>query len=157
MLKLQKVLKMDQRQGKKGQTMMEVVFSLTVVAFCLVGLTAAVVKALGNVNFAKTSSEANKLTQQKIEAARIYRDRGNFTDWSSGGETCYADITETSLGTQINCDQFEEISGTQFEQRIEINSFEQNRKRMTVIVKWSDEQVHEAEATTILSKWQKHE
>jgi Tfp pilus assembly protein PilV len=150
------------KKYKRGQTLLEIVFILGATVLTLIGLTQAIVLGLRNVDQAKRESLANKIVQQKIESARIYRDQGRFSDWTTDVPTCYSDVTTTSLGTDLcsntscsSCSNWNEI-GNGFYQQIEIDP-EADKKIVTVTVAWGENKSHEVSSKTIISNWKKHE
>ncbi len=142
--------------------MLEIVFVIGATVVTLVALTSAVVLSLRNIDHAKRSSQANKIVQKKLEAARIYRDQQGF-DWATSGISCRDNITSSSTGSEMcagscdNCSVWEPIASTGFNQQIEIESVVDEKKIITVRVAWGENNKHIVDSQTIISKWEKHE
>lgn len=60
---------------KNGQSMVEVLITLTIVTLCFVALVVVVVIAVRNARFANNSALANRYAQEGIEVVRLLRDQ----------------------------------------------------------------------------------
>ena len=81
---------------EKGQALIEIVFSISVVAAILGGLVIAVVYAQRATRMAQNRAEATQLAQQRIEYLRsLKKEDSNFIDDLADGN--YS-VTEQNLG-----------------------------------------------------------
>ncbi|MCM8787834.1 MAG: hypothetical protein NC935_07300 [Candidatus Omnitrophica bacterium] len=133
--------------NKKGQVLIEVLFSLGVIVVCLSALTAAVTLAIRNTRLSKEYSLATKYAEEGIEEVRIRRDQAE--SWS------YFLTTYTCGGTS-SCETCEEERGI-FRRcfTYELNG-DGSRLKVIVSVDWSEGgKNHRLETTTFLSRWER--
>lgn len=163
--------------NEKGQSLIELIVSLTIAILVLGSLTFAILTSLRNAQFAKNQAQATKLAQEGLEKVRSLRDRDgsvyypygppleiiiadNFNDlWntthscSSGDTSCffYLDPNNGVLtwGTLTT-----DVSGG-FRRQILLEDEDDGtkKKKVTAIVTWGDASgEHESRLTTILRR-----
>mgnify|MGYP001611356609 CR=1 FL=1 len=117
----------------EGQSLVEVVMTISVIVLVLVGLISAVTVGLANAQFARNKAQATKYSQEAVEWLRSQRDAGwtSFYNRSSASGSVYCLNTFTFTGTSGTCgassyisDQFNlfkrEVTLTQFSNRVSI-------------------------------------
>lgn len=158
--------------SNKGQSLIELVVVVAVAVIVVSALTFAAIASLRNASFAKSQAQATKLAQEGLEKVRTLRNRDGPVDYIR------ADLTHTSKFSDLwsiiftcptNCYFFLNDAGvlmggiaTSFESiesnfkrlfQIEEDGFSSSRKKITVIVKWTDfSGEHESKLTTVLRK-----
>jgi len=136
-------------QINSGQTLVEVLFAMGIVAVCLVALIIAVVASIRNVNFAKESALASQYTREALEVARKERDNTNswddFTTDFSGNRGLNINLAwgvcpaTPNVGIFIRCVNFNN-SG--------------DKSTVTATVSWIESgRTHTSQAVTFLTKW----
>jgi type II secretory pathway pseudopilin PulG len=63
---------------KSGMALVEVLFSVGVIAICMVALIAALVRSSRDAKFSRDTVKANQLAHEALEQARIYRDTNSW-------------------------------------------------------------------------------
>lgn len=132
-----------------GQTLVEVLFAMGVVAVCLVALVIAVIAGIRNVNFAKQSALASQYTGEALEVARKERDNAlswvEFTTDFSGDKGLDNNLAwggcpaTPNVGIFIRCVNFNN-SG--------------DKSTVTATVSWEEAgRTHTTQAVTFLTKW----
>lgn len=112
-----------------GQALVEIVFSISIVAVILSGLVIAVVFAQKATRLAQERSEATQLAQQKIESLRSEENNNHDQFWADYYEGY--DTTEENLGKNSKFDRQTEVTrivGSELNRRAEIQ----------VTVSWPD-------------------
>lgn len=167
--------------GNKGQSLIEVIVTAAVGILVVTALTFTTLYSLRNSNFAKTSAQATKLSQEGIERVRTGRDRigaisGDFrlsgqpvTSWDDPDlwfypintnciPNCYFNVNASGLLQYLTAassiPSSAETTG-QFQRIIILSDDAEyaNQKIVTVIVTWTDTTgPHESKLTTILRK-----
>lgn len=82
-----------------GQTIIEVIIALALIALFLTGVVIVELFAMRNLEFSQNKSTATKLARQQIERARVLRDSGGMSTLGS-----YCVETDSIPGCYINSD-----------------------------------------------------
>ena len=84
---------------QKGQTLLELIISVTLILIVITGVTILTVKGMQNSQFSRNQVQATKLAQEGIDKVRTIRD-SNYTicGWTSSANT----IASNGLWT-VNC------------------------------------------------------
>lgn len=156
--------------SESGQTLVEILFALAVIALVLVAVVSRVSESVGKANFARNQLLATRFAQEGIEWARSQRDQlpwdadGSIPDFSD-----YIDATTyclVSLNDNIDslapaaCSSSQTIPGTPFFREVSFVSelspppTEGPYTDVTVTVTWTDRVGdHQSNLMTRLSKW----
>lgn len=88
---------------QKGETLIEALGALALVAVVVTAVSSAVITALNNAQYNENQTQATKFAQQGLEAVRKIRNTDYFAFRSYNGIYCFGK-GQTSLGTaQANC------------------------------------------------------
>lgn len=157
---------------ERGQTLIELVVVISVIALVVGSLVFATIASLRNAQFSKNQAQATKLAQEGLEKVRSSRDRDgsvyyirsipppathfnelwtiSFNCTSSNNCQFFFDST----GVLVGGNAFEDISPN-FKRQIiiEDEGVNSDSKKVTVVVQWNDSAgSHESRLTTILRK-----
>lgn len=88
----------------KGQALVEIVFSISIVAVILSGLIVAVVYSQKATRSARARSEATQLAQQRIEFLRSEEEAGNFWTDPTGYNETDTEVGEFTRNTTVTVD-----------------------------------------------------
>lgn len=125
---------------KNGQSLIEVLVSMTVAILVITGLVGAVLVAVRNTQFAKNQSLATKYAQEGMENTRQLRD----TDWA------------VFWGKRGTIDEENPIPNTRFVKRItfeDISGGNNDKMKVTVTVSWTDSSgIHKSELISYFTK-----
>lgn len=159
--------------NEKGQSLIELIVSITIAILVLSSLAFAIITSLRNASLANSQAQATKLAQEGLEKVRSIRDRDGATDyikadgthtgkfselWSisftCSGENCVPAnggfILDNSSLKGVSITTFE-IIDPKFKRQIQIKDYSANSKQVTAVVKWDDATgAHESKLTTIL-------
>lgn len=157
---------------ERGQSLLELVVVISIIAMVVGSLVFATIASLRNAQFSKNQSLATKLAQEGLEKVRSLRDRDGSVEFIRG------DLTHTSRFNDLwiisfncissnNCQFFFDSEGVlvggnasedippNFKRQILIEDEGDGRqsKNVTVTVTWTDfSGTHESRLTTILRK-----
>lgn len=157
--------------SEKGQSLIEVIVTVTVGVLVVSALTFAIIFSLRNANFAKNQAQATKLAQEGLEKVRTLRDRDTVGSMGTPYSK-FSDLWSVQLGCQIernNCYfyfnsgllvsgtsvNFESIPPGNFKRQIQIEDYGDGtqQKKVTSVVEWTDfSGSHKSKLTTILRK-----
>ena len=131
---------MINKEKQEGQSLIEVVAALGVVAIGLFALVRVTTASLRNANFAKNRALATKYSQLTMEKIRENRDRNGWSSFKieSNCESLAGvpDLPVPLLQPTINC-----ICGV-------------DSCTVDVVVSWTDSQgTHSSKSSTILTQW----
>lgn len=158
-------------RSEKGQSLVEVIVAIVVSILVIQALVVVTILSIRNANFSKNSAQATKLAQDGIEKVRILRDRDGAVDYtisvdnhtakfselwpinfSCSANNCYFYLNGTGALVGGNSTDFETIQ-LNFQRQFVIEDEGVNQKRVTVIVRWTDQSgSHDSKLATILGK-----
>lgn len=143
--------------AQKGFTLLEVLFSLFLLAATMVGVTSLFLQIIGFLPASKEQLQVSYLAQEGVEIVRNMRDAniikinktgtGNWDDGlTSCAGGCEADYNDTSLAAyshylQINSGFYEYGTGgiaTPFQRKIMIDTSVSDKLKVTVQVLWQE-------------------
>ncbi len=157
-------------ESEKGQSLVEVIVAVTVGILVVTALTFATIFSLRNANFSKNAVLATKLAQEGLEKVRTLRDRDGDVRYikPDGTQTAkFSDLWPLDLSCPVSCYFYFNTAGgliggtavnaeplpPHFQRQFEIENEGTDRKKVAVIVKWTDPSgPHESKLTTILRK-----
>ncbi len=125
------------RKLDSGQSIIEVVIALSLVAIVVLALVRVTISSIQNSSFARDQQAATKYAQEGLENARKLRGEDESEFWSKSG-------TET------------ETIGN-FERTVTYTPFageEDQKMEVRVVVSWEDNKgLHQSDLSTYLTKW----
>lgn len=123
------------KNSNRGQSIIEVVIALALVAIVIVGLVKVTTVAMNNGSFARDQQTATKYAQEGLENARKLKEEDVNTFWKKSG-----------AGT--------EIIG-KFTRQITYTVIEANQTmKVEALVTWQDSKgTHQSSLKTSLTKW----
>ena len=94
-----KLNKFKNLQSSSGQTILEVVISLTLIILFLSGVVIIELFAIRNVQYSQNKSIATRLARQQLERAKVVRDTAGITALTDNCEvsSCYINPTLTPV------------------------------------------------------------
>lgn len=133
------------RLNRSGQSLVEVVVALGVVAALAVALVTTSLVTQRASRTAQNNTQATKLVQQNIEQMRVFRDRKGYTFLADGTcltlNTTNADpalwILSPCAGVPPNGEKIT-LSNIDFFRKIAITTPAVNKKQIVVTVEWTD-------------------
>ncbi len=128
-------LKVKSQKSNAGQSIIEVVVALSLVAAVVLALVRVTIVSINNASFAKDQRAATKYAQEGIENARKLKEENESLFWSKSG-------TETeNLGKFTRTITYTEIEDKQ-------------KMQIEVKVSWQDSKgEHQSNLQTNLTKW----
>ncbi len=164
-------------RNEKGQSLVEVIISLSIAIIVVLAFTSATISAVREAQFAKNQNQATRIAQRSLELVRAVRDQDNDindTDNDPATGTMWSTLWSTNIGASGRCynlndnilslrlrsdcnDNNDELIETIFRRKIRIadDGSNVNRKTIYIQVAWSDGKGdHKAEANTLLTEWQ---
>ncbi|MBI2029446.1 hypothetical protein HYT02_03460 [Candidatus Gottesmanbacteria bacterium] len=137
-------------QNNSGQSIIEVIIAVGIVALVLVALVTAVTVSIKNSTFSKNKSIANKYINEGIEAVRSIRDTSWTTLYSESGQV---NGLLSSAGVW-NFSGASDIPATGFTRTVDVSCPNNQTCNITVTVTWiSGGQNHSSSASTVFTKW----
>lgn len=139
----------------RGQTLIELLAALAIAVVVIVAIIALSTKALSNINFARTQSEANRYANELMEWLRSQRDESWSTFASKTGARCFPSSPISSWPLSGVCSSGNVISGTQL-LRSAVLTLDAGTNTMTVAitVSWIDDKgTHSTNLNTKLTQW----
>ena len=164
---------------ERGQSLVELVIVIAVVAIVVGGLVFATIASIRNATLAKNQAQATKYAQEALERVRTARDRrdtgtisgltlggGSVTDWqdadlwansisASSCNPCYFKLT-SPLGVLQGTTLLSPETVGQFSRLVILSDGANSavEKIVTVTVSWTDflQKTHESKLVTILRK-----
>lgn len=126
-------------RNKLGQSLVEVLASMTVVLFIVFGLFSLTTYSIKKSTFSKNQSLATKYAQEKLEEIRALRDRNPEEFWERTG----TQIDTVDIFTrEVIYEQIKDVVG------------EATESAVTVIVWWEDiSGKHYSKLKTSFTKW----
>lgn len=138
--------------NQSGQSIVEVVIAVGIVALVLVALVTAVTVSIRNSTFSKNKSIANKYVSEGIEAVRSIRD----ADWTTlNNESGQINGLLNSSGVW-SFSSASDIPASGYTRTVNVacNSVPGDSCNVTVTVSWiSGTQTHSSSASTTYTKW----
>lgn len=92
------------RNDERGDTLIEVTFALSILAFVLLGATGVASGAFRAGQTAKERTQVSDVAQQQMEALRSFRDNHSWGEFSSGQAGFYLGVDTASLSSTCNFD-----------------------------------------------------
>ena len=142
------VFKMKKKESESGQSLVEVVVALGVVAALAVALVTTSLVTQRASRTAKNNTQASKLAQERIEEIRALRDRKGFTELvNNTGAACRklvkpsSDPVTWSLSAASPCPEPVVLDQTTFLRELVISDdspSSPNIRVVTVTVSWTD-------------------
>ena len=164
-----------QKKYQKGQSLVEVVISLSIAIIVMVAFTNATIAAIRNAQYAKNQNTATRIAQKTLELIRVIRDQNNnvgSNPWSNlwgntgeiGGEgRCYTlNETNLTLAPVSGCNATtDETVEQKFKRRIKLSTTGTCQPTgcppitVSVRISWTDGKAeHVSHASTQLTNWQ---
>ena len=133
---------MPLKKIKNGQTLLEAIFAIGVIALVLVTLTAVIIQSIANNKLSTENSQAAKLASEAIEKIRSRRDQIGWEQFSIDFPNGYS---STTLYPAL----------APFTRLIAITDETADKKRINITITWSNNnKAHQVTASSYLTKWQ---
>jgi Tfp pilus assembly protein PilV len=130
-------IKLKIKNPSRGQSIIEVVVALALVALVVLGLVKVSISSINNSAFARDQRAATKYAQEGIESTRQCKEEDEVAFWNS------------------SCPVLAAPSNTKFTRQITYTQIEEGKMQIDVIVSWTDSKgQHESNLTTYLTKWE---
>ncbi len=121
----------------RGQSIIEVVIALSLVAIVVLALVRVTISSIQNSTFARDQRLATQYAQEGIENARKLKEEDETEFWGKSGSE------EETIGNFERTVTYTPVSGEE-DQKMEIQ----------VIVTWEDTKgTHQSELSTYLTRW----
>ena len=136
---------MDYRLWPRGQSLIEVLVAMAIVALLAISLVTTTLLTQRSARTARNNTQATNLVQQSIERVRVYRDRVGYSALTdTSGPNCVKLVTEADPAdpsmwvlSSAGCPETIIFNNTSFNRKIFIQT-SSNRKQITVTVEWQD-------------------
>lgn len=144
------------KKSKKGQLMMEALFSLSVVVVVLLALSAGAVISLRNAQHSQNMVLANHYAYQAMETVRGYKQMNGFDSLFEG---CYGEVSVVEV-RPVSCDSWGDVGETIFKRRIVVADEGADKKKVDVYIGWADaacesgEYCRQSTLASLLTRWQ---
>jgi len=145
-------------KSQTGQSLIEVLFSLSIVLLVIVALVRATTVSMKGSDFSKNQTLATKYAQEAIEWIRGERDRSWNEIWSRTDSTfCLNFDPPTSWPGPSSCGSDFDLKGGKFKREAILTTVTKGtitEIEVKVIVTWQDAGGdHDAQIVTYLSNW----
>lgn len=144
--------------SQSGQTLIETVAAMAVAVIMVAALVGLGILALRTAMTAKKKAISTRFANQAMEAVRIYRDTGGYTQLPADGQ-CLIMGTDGSISSSELCGDFRQHPlNNDFQYKMEIDEIggqcSGSCKIIKVTVQWSDAGgIHPVELETHLTDW----
>lgn len=136
---------------KLGQSLVEVVIAIGVVALLVTGLVVGTTAALKSSRLGRLRSGANKYAQEGVELTRDLRDAGWISFQARNGLYCLAQDNIFPAAPSGSCT----INIDSIYTRSILFAWNDPRMQVTATVSWSDGTVtHQSQLITYFTRWQ---
>ena len=126
---------MKNKKSNAGQSIIEIVAALALVALVILGLVKVSVNSINNSTFARDQRAATKYAQEGIEVARQCKEENPLAFWNG------------------SCPEISVPSDAKFTRQIIYTQPEEGRMEIEVIVSWTDGRgEHKSNLKTYLTK-----
>jgi len=123
--------------NKSGQSIVEVIVALALIAMVVLGLVKVTVNSINNATFARDQRAATKYAQEGIENARKCKEENEVAFWNK------------------SCPTLSQPTDTKFTRTITYTIIEDKQKMNVLVeVSWNDSKGnHKSSLTTNLTRW----
>lgn len=147
--------------NQSGQTLIETVAAMAVAVIMVAALVGLGILAVRTAMTAKKKAISTRLANQAMEATRIYRDTGGYSELSNGCLTIQSDGSiDEETGPGLCTPAFPKVHplNDDFQYKIEISEksgeCENTCRVINVVVQWVDAGgTHPVELETYLTDW----
>lgn len=126
---------MKSQNSTNGQSIIEVVIALSLLALVVLGLVKVSIVSINNAAFARDQRAATQYAQEGLESARQCREENEIAFWNR------------------SCPALAVPNDTRFTRQITYTQIEEGKMQVDVVVSWTDSKgEHQSNLTTYLAK-----
>lgn len=140
---------------KKGQSLVEVIFAVSIAALILIGIVTVVASGVRNTSFSRNKALATRYVQEASEYLREQRDSDwdTFIPYASPSATYCLSSLSSGL-TAGECSSGDEVSDTPFSREVVLSASSSAVVHVVISVEWSDAQgLHEVRSVARYTDW----
>lgn len=136
-----------------GQSLVEVMVAVAILALVLTALVLGTTVAMRNANFSKNQAQATKYSQEAMEWLRSQRDQGWDAFSSHIGPFCLNSLTWTGTAGFCSSSNYS-LDGMFKRQVVLFNLVDKVQTKVTVSWQGTSGKIHQSKLTSYFTKWQ---